>query len=139
MARFNGEESVDLKVADSLKRPLNLLYLFDHELFVDNRDSMMRQANAFIDTVISRRNALHYEDGGWFAEVGCNCIYKGKEDTLTLYLKPEKIEGFQYRWMVIGAKGKNDRQSSWEKASASKIQPLLFQKPDERFWGRFTI
>ena len=96
MARFNGEEAVDVNVADSLKRPLNLLYLFDR----------IQKVNAFIDTVISQRNTLYYEDGGWFAEVGCNCIYKGKKDTITLYLKPEKIEEFQYRWVVIGAKGK---------------------------------
>lgn len=106
MARFNGEESVDVKVADSLKRPLNLLYLFDRELFAANRDSMMRKANAFIDTVTNQRSSLYYEDGGWFAEVGCHCIYKGKKDTLTLYLKPEKIEEFQYRWVIIGAKGR---------------------------------
>ena len=106
MARFNGEESVDVKVADSLKRPLNLLYLFDRELFTANRDSMMWKVNAFIDTVTNQRSALYYEDGGWFAEVGCNCIYKGKKDTLTLYLKPEKIEEFQYRWVIIGAKGR---------------------------------
>lgn len=106
MARFNGEESVDIKVTDSLKRSLNLLYLFDRELFTTNRDSMTQQVNAFIDTVISQQNTLCYEDGGWFAEVGCPCIYKGKKDTLTLYLKPEKIEEFQYRWVIIGAKGK---------------------------------
>lgn len=106
MSRFNGEESVNIQVTDSLKYPLNLLYLFNNELFTANRDSMQRQANAFIQTVIKYRSSLHYEDADWFAEVGCHCMYKNKKDTLTLFLKPEKIEEFQYRWVIIGAKGK---------------------------------
>ena len=106
MSRFNGEESIDIHVADSLERLLNLLYLFNNELFAVNRDSMLRQANTFIRTVTDHQSKLYYEDDGWLAEVGCHCIYNGRKDTLTLYLKPEKIEEFQYRWVIIGAKGK---------------------------------
>lgn len=106
MARFNGEETIDVAVADSLKAQLNLLYLFNHELFVANRDSMKQQAETFIHTVVDHGTTLHFDDKDWFAEVLCNCTYKGHNEQVTLYLKPEKIEEFQYRWVIIGAKGK---------------------------------
>lgn len=106
MSRFNGEESIDIHAKDSLKRTLNILYLFNNELFTVNCDSMMQQVNNFILTVTKNQSKLYYEDDGWLAEVGCHCIYNGVKDTLTLYLKPEKIEEFKYRWVIIGAKGK---------------------------------
>ena len=106
MGRFNGEESIQTDVADSLKHSLNLLYLFNRDLFDSNRDSMMQATEAFINKVLESKTKLYYEDGGWLAEVGCNCIYKGKKDTVTLYLKPEKNEEFNYRWVIVGAKGK---------------------------------
>lgn len=106
MARFNGEESIQNDVVDSLKYPVNLVYLFNRDLFAANRDSMQNAVETFISTVLDSKTKLYYEDGGWLAEVGCNCIYKGQNDTLTLYLKPEKNEEFNYRWVIVGAKGK---------------------------------
>lgn len=105
MARFNGEESVEIAAPDSLKKELNLLYLFNYELFAANRDSMRQEANGFIQTVINHETTLHFDDKDWFAEVLCNCVYKGKNEQLTLFLKPEKIEEFQFRWVIIGVKG----------------------------------
>lgn len=105
MARFNGDESVDISVPDSQKRELNLLYLFNSELFAANRDSMRRQAEHFISAVVSNKSSLHFHDTDWFAEVQCDCVYKGCKELITLYLKPEKIEEFQYRWVITGAKG----------------------------------
>lgn len=105
MIRFNGEESVDITVPDSLKRELNLLYLFNHELFAANRDSTLQQANQFIRSVINHQTTLHFDDKEWFAEVVCDCVYKGKKEQVTLFLKPEKIEEYQYRWVIVGAKG----------------------------------
>lgn len=105
MARFNGEEALDINVPDSLKRNANLLFLFNHELFKANRDSMLQQSNAFIQSVLENRTTLHFADEDWFAEVLCNCTYKGKEQQIILYLQPEKVEEFQYRWVIIGAKG----------------------------------
>lgn len=106
MARFNGEESIKIDVADSLKPQVNLLYLFNRDLFATNRDSMQNIVETFISRVLESKTKLYYEDGDWLAEVGCNCIYKGQNDTLTLYLKPEKNEEFNYRWVIVGAKGK---------------------------------
>lgn len=106
MARFNGEEHVDIAVPDSLKNKLNLLYLFNYELFIANRDSMKEQANAFIHSVIDNKTKLSFDDKDWFAEVLCNCTYKGNCEYITLYLMPEKIKEYQYRWVIIGAKGK---------------------------------
>lgn len=104
MARFNGEESV-VDAAAPLKPALNLLYLFDHEWFAAHTDSMKQVAEDFIGTVIDNRTKLYYDDGNWFAEVSCHCTYQGKPDSLTLFLKPEKLEEFQYRWVIAGAKG----------------------------------
>lgn len=106
MARFNGEESVEITVPDSLKKPLNLLYLFNHELFAANRDSMKQEVDTFIQAIIDSQTTLHFDDEDWFAEVLCNCSYKGQNEQLTLYLKPEKIEEYQYRWVITGAKGR---------------------------------
>lgn len=105
MARFNGEESVDVDVVDSLKPALNLLYLFNREWFTAHTDSMKQVAEDFIGTVIDNRTKLHYDDEDWFAEVSCYCTYQGKPDSLTLFLKPEKLEEFQFRWVIVGAKG----------------------------------
>lgn len=106
MKRFNGEESLDIMVADSLKRKLNLLYLFDSEQFSENIESMRQQAEAFMQSVVDNNVALHFDDKDWFAEVTCNCIYNGKEEPITLFLTPEKIQEYQYRWVIIGSKGK---------------------------------
>lgn len=106
MARFNGEEWLELDVPDSLKRNVNLLYLFNRDLFAANKDSMEQVADHFIHTVIDNKITLHFDDKDWFAEVLCNCTYKDKKEQVTLYLKPEKIEEYMYRWVIIGAKGK---------------------------------
>ena len=35
------------------------------------------------------------------AEVLCHCHYKNKEEKVTLFLKPEQVEVYVYRWVIV--------------------------------------
>lgn len=105
MARFNGEETHEMIAnEDSLKADLNLLYLMDAEMFAANKDSMQQISNEFADSIHTNRTKLFFDDGQWFAEVKMNCTYMDKEVQVTLYLRPEEIKPFQYRWVIVGAR-----------------------------------
>lgn len=106
MKRFNGMESIPLALEDSLIRRTNMLYLFDSELFLNTPDSMKNAAFEFIEAAVKDSISLHYTDSTWTAEVLCHCHYKGKEEKITLLLKPERVEVYVYRWVIVGAKGK---------------------------------
>lgn len=123
MSRFNGEESIGMDIPDSLKTDLNILYLFNSDLFATNRDSMMQQTNQFIQTIKENNVSLHFDDKEWFAEVLCYCTYKDKEEQITLYLKPEKIEEYMFRWVIIGAKGKPLKLTPQKKNRGLDILP----------------
>lgn len=105
MKRFNGIESIPLPLEDSLKRCTNMLYLFDSELFRNNPDSVKNAVFEFIEAAVEDSTSLHYTDSTWTAEVLCHCHYKNKEEKVTSFLKPEQVEVYVYRWVIVGAKG----------------------------------
>lgn len=107
MARFNGEETHKMVAdEDSLKKDeLNLLYLMNSEMFIANKDSMLRISNEFIDSIQANKTKLSFDDDQWFAEVKVNCTYMNKETQITLFLRPEEIKPFQHRWVIVGARG----------------------------------
>lgn len=105
MSRFNGKQQIFYQLPDSMQARANLIHLFDREWLFNQKDSMQNEVMKFVDTILSDSVMIHYEDSTWFAEVACHGIFKGKSHFITLFLKPEKIKEFVYRWVIVGAKG----------------------------------
>ena len=106
-ARFNYEEDVrNVKIidrSDTIMRKKYIFSLFNEDLFKISNDSLVKLVNQFASYVVKYDFKLRFTDEQWFAEANCKVKYKGQEKKLQLVLKPEKIKGFEYKWVIVSA------------------------------------
>lgn len=104
MKRFNGEEVYPgLEKWDEDFLQLNLFSLLDRQM----KKEAKQGAIDFVSTIMESGVKLSYADTLWYAEAKCDITYKGKATGVTLFLRPEKIQGNLFRWAFCGADGIN--------------------------------
>lgn len=60
---------------------------------------------AFAQAVGKSKTQLHFTDAFWYAELQCAVMYRGRSETITLYLRVEPIAKLRYKWVLVGAEG----------------------------------
>ncbi len=109
MARFNFEESIEgnliENLTDTVLRTRYLYSLFDRDCFQPITDTLKEEITQFIEKIIADDIHLCYEDTTWIAELICKVGYNGKSYILSLFLKPEQIREFEYKWVIVDVKG----------------------------------
>lgn len=102
--RFNYE--TDYK-GDSPADPLdkeeqrkNMLTLFNLDNFSNENREIDSTVNKFIDYLIDDKIKIHYEDSTWSAEANSSFLYEGKKYDIVFVLKPERIKGVMFKWVI---------------------------------------
>jgi len=111
--RFNYEQDIEGRmVQDTITniemRKKYILSLCDEELFKkDQSDSIVYLINDFLNVATNEKNPIfiRFTDNNWIAHAECNITLNGKPETLFISLQTEKIKQYQYKWVIIGAKG----------------------------------
>lgn len=102
--RFNAEESEkgdrfyadDKQYRNDRLRKKYIQMLFDES----NRNITPNLKKEFITTVVENNPAfLDFHEDGWFSEVNAKFNYKGREETITLYMELEAA-GLGYKWII---------------------------------------
>ena len=119
MDRFNLKETI-IDKKDSQWKQKNLTVLFNKDSYLKSRALAVN----FIKTVIRDSVTLHYSDANWYAEAECNAKLNGKATTITLFLKVERIQKDQYKWVITGAKGKALELNPDKTNPGLKISPV---------------
>lgn len=102
MKRFNGDEAYPgLDKSKEDFRKINLFSLLDNQM----KKELKPQALSFVEHVLSSNVNLSYADTLWYAEAKCDITYKGKANSITLFLRPERIKDNRFRWVFCGADG----------------------------------
>lgn len=89
----------------------------------------------FIWTVTDSANPVYarYRDTGWFADLDCKIIYKGKPATVKLILMVERTPQNAYKWSVISA------DASWLRFKKNKSDSLVAQNRDDLFTRKDSL
>lgn len=104
--RFNGKEGrADIKSEDVNYRTKNLLLLFDGQLFQSAQDSIFKEAQNMVKTIMTHDTQINYSDTTWIAKAECQALFKGKPTLITLYLNVEKRKEDMYKWVINRAEG----------------------------------
>jgi len=111
MERFNYER-------DLLGNPVNdrfdtevrkkyVFSLFNEDLFQQAKDSLLNIYTDFVDVVTNIRKPVHidFTDNEWLAQCNCKVTCNGKTSHIFVFLKPEKIREYEYKWVIAGATG----------------------------------
>jgi hypothetical protein len=109
--RFNGEEDKTGKrlyegekfYRDKVLRENYLSTLFDNNNITITNDSKKKFINYITEKNLS---FLDLHDDKWFAELSTTFKYKGKEETVTLYLKFEQKD-LGWQWVISGVYSKS--------------------------------
>ena len=110
VARFNYENDVDGNKIDTFDIEMRQKYifgLFNHEMFsTENTDSFLTIVDKFIHTVCKKGKDqyLKFGDDNWYAEAECIVSYKGGLHDISIILKTEKFNEFEYKWIIYGVK-----------------------------------
>jgi len=112
-ARFNYEQDLEGRsILDSTNniemRKKYVLSLFDENLFEQNlSDSILNLYNDFLNSVVNEKNPIYirFTDADWIAHVECNVTLNGRPEKIFISLQTEKIKKYEYKWVIIGAKG----------------------------------
>jgi len=110
--RFNYEQDIEgYPIEDTVNLEMRKRYilslfnenLFDHIL----PDSVLKLYNDFINTVANKENPIYldFTDNNWLASTNSKVMLNGKPEEITVFLQPEKIREYEYKWVIIGAKG----------------------------------
>lgn len=115
MLRFNYEQDPSgetLIYNDSLKNERVSLIkgLFDKDFInfaiyidsINNNDSAKNEIIRFVTKVAidTPYCLLNYYSEKWYAEVNCEILYKGKLDSIFLFLKTEVNENMESKWVI---------------------------------------
>lgn len=104
MRRFNGEElhpNVNRNDTDYKKK--NLMWLFNFD--VKNKTQEFPKMREFIEKVVANNTMLNFNDSTWFGEVAITAKYKGRDVSLTLYLRTEPTPKPNFCWKLCGLSG----------------------------------
>ncbi len=106
--RFNGEEDLqgnryyqkDAQYRDRELRSKYIKVLFDNK----SKDISLNTKQRFLSDVINPQGPkfLDFHGGSWFAEVHSKFSYKGKEETVVLFLKLQE-EPVGSKWVIFKA------------------------------------
>lgn len=64
---------------------------------------------------------------GWFADLECRVVYKGKPAKVKLVLVVERTQQMAYKWSVISA------DATWLHFKKNKSDSLIAQRTDDLF------
>lgn len=110
ISRFNYEKdvlgnSVENK-QDMEMRKKYVYSLFNEDLFKDFDNELPKSYEDFVNTVtnIKQPAYIYFTDTDWLAQADCKAMYNGKQIELTVFLRIEHIEGYKYKWVIIGLK-----------------------------------
>lgn len=105
--RFNNQEShPNISLKGSILRRENLVYLFDASNANNNKDSVRKEVNSFIDAVLRDSTILCYSDTNWFGIAHCKGTLFGKKVVFDLYLSVQHRYDDMYKWVIAKANGK---------------------------------
>ena len=111
VSRFNYEKDIEGIVVknqqDTAKRKIYVASLFNKELVTNAKENVLQVYYEFIETVInpSKPVYLHFSDTNWTAQAICKAVFKGKPVQISLFLKTEKINDDEYKWVINSVKG----------------------------------
>jgi len=110
ISRFNYEKDIlGNPVENSLDMEIRKKYvnsLFNEKLFENLSDSLPELYEDFVNTVtdVSQPAYIRFTDTDWMAQADCEAKYNGKKIYMTVFLRIEHIEDYQYKWVIIGVK-----------------------------------
>jgi len=111
VSRFNYEKDIDgitvKNRQDTAKRKLYIASLFNKDLVTNVKETVLEVYYEFIETVVnpSKPVYLHFADTNWTAEAICKAVFKGKPVRISLFLKTEKINDNEYKWVINSVQG----------------------------------
>ena len=106
MDRFNGEElHPEISKEQESSRHLNLMILFNSELFKSAEDEKFIEAEEMADSIESSGVRINYSDSTWFAKAICHGKLNKKEIDFTLYLAVERRAEDMFKWVITRAVG----------------------------------
>lgn len=102
--RFNGEESEEgdrYYKADKQFRSDKLRKKYLKILFDDSNTGISNELKReFVNDVVNdNQDFLNFHNDGWFAEVSAKFNYKGKEESIILFMNLE-AENLGYKWII---------------------------------------
>ncbi|MDR3268473.1 MAG: hypothetical protein LBT83_05350 [Tannerella sp.] len=111
MERFNYEK--DLRgnpVSNRLDAGVRKKYifsLFNEDLLRQTNDSLLEVYADFANVVtnIHKPTYIDFTDNKWIAQCNCKVACNGKASNIFVFLKPEKIREYEYKWVIVGAGG----------------------------------
>ena len=89
------------KPSDKEEQKKNMLTLFNLDRFSNEKHEVDSTVNHFIDYLIDNKVKIHYEDSTWNAEAKSSFVYEGKKYDVVFTLKPERIKGVMFKWVII--------------------------------------
>jgi len=88
---------------DTVAKRKNLMTLFNLDKFANKNKKLDSISSAFLDYVIKNDKKIHYADTTWRAEAVSSFTMDGKSYPLRLFLKPEHVKDFIYKWVITDA------------------------------------
>lgn len=96
---YKGEHPAN--PSDKEEQKKNMLTLFNLDRFSNEKHQVDSVVSNFIDYVIDNKVKIHYEDSTWNAEAKSSFVYEGKKYDVVFTLKPERIKGVMFKWVII--------------------------------------
>lgn len=108
--QFNGHRiHPDIKDSEYDSINMNLLWLFDHDQFVNMnqhvQDSLRAEALNFIDIIKSNHININYSDSEWVAIAHCKGIVMGKQEIFDIFLTVQSRGDDMYKWVINAVEG----------------------------------
>ena len=110
ISRFNYENDIlgnPVENRQDVEMRKKYVYsLLNEELLDESDDISPELYNDFVNIVTDVRQPsyIRFTDTDWLAQADCEAVYNGKKINLTVFLRIEHIEGYQYKWVIIGVK-----------------------------------
>lgn len=106
MRRFNCDKVLPgLDTSKSNYKKLNILSLFDAEIFGSETDSLFKSAQDFAADVLKSNIRINYSDTNWIAFAPCHGKLKGKPIDFFISLTVEKRGKDMYKWVISKVQG----------------------------------
>lgn len=126
-ARFNYETDYKgdspANPSDKKEQKKNMLTLFNLDKFSNDKHEADSVVNDFVDYLIANKVKIHYEDSTWNAEAKSSFVYEGKKYNVVFTLKPERIKGVMFKWVITDIQSPFFAQFSKEPKDTITISP----------------